>query len=93
MEISSDTIDEKHEEIEESLEDLLIFPTQKGLRRSMDMIKAYFVFEATIMRKIGFRDEDYQSTMEDQRHILNNAVKELNKGTQLAASSSACESC
>ena len=93
MEICSNTIDEKHEEIEDSLEDLQIFPTRKGLRRSFAMIKAYFVFEETIMRQIGFRDEDYQSMMEDQQHILNDAVKELNKGTQVAASSSTCESC
>jgi hypothetical protein len=90
MEICSNTIDEKHEEIEDSLEDLQIFPTRKGLRRSFAMIKAYFVFEETIMRQIGFRDEDYQSTMEDQRHILNNAVKDLNKRTQVAAANESC---
>ena len=91
--VSSDTMDEKLEEIEDSFEDLLIFPTRKGLRRSMEMIEAYFALEVEMMRQWGLQNgRHYQSTMEDQQAILNIARNELgNRARGLPAT--ACESC
>ena len=90
-------MDEKYEEIEDSLEDLLIFPTRKGLRQSMEMIEAYFAIEVEIMDRRQLREGHDQkqhhrrSTIEEeQQTILNIAKSELNERKQKHAS--ACES-
>lgn len=92
MDVSSDGMDEKYEDIEESLENLLIFPTRKGLRRSFEMIEAYFIIEVEIMQQLGISEQKHQSILEDQEIIVNIAKDELSIHKQKGASN-ACESC
>jgi len=87
-------MDESYEMVDLSLEDLLIFPTEQGLRRSMGMIEAYFSMEVGIMQKWGTeqRQNHYESIIHEHEAILNIAKIELNK-SQAPGSSCATESC
>ena len=89
-----DEIEEKQEAIEESLEDLLIFPTQKGLRRSVDMINSYFSLLGKQQDTAGrLQDRDYQSMMDDQQQIMDITRKELSGIRKFQAEPSGCDSC
>ena len=84
-------MDESHDEIEYSLEDLLIFPTRKGLRRSIELIEASFVLEVEIMKQLGVPKQTNESMMNEQREIVDIAKNELdNHATQVT--SNACAS-
>jgi hypothetical protein len=88
--LDNDTVEEKLEEIEESLVDLLIFPTQKGLRRSMDMIEAYSLLEVQMMKQRGISEQQQHSTIEEQQHILNIARNELNNRSSSQVNPESC---
>jgi hypothetical protein len=93
-----DEIDDTREDVDISLEDLLIFPNRDGLRRAVDKMASYFALEGEIMRKnIGsFTDGDYGSMIEDQENVAGIAMGELNKQQQQQqqqpASTSTCKS-
>ncbi|KAL7480933.1 hypothetical protein ACHAW6_006604 [Cyclotella cf. meneghiniana] len=70
MNVSLDEIEEKQEQIEESLEELLIFPTHNGLRRSADMIQSYFEYEITAIKGYSVGGMRYRSLKEGQDKIL-----------------------
>ena len=84
-------MEEKRDEIEESLEDLLIFPTRKGLRRSLDMITSYFDMEVQSMEDIAVPESKRQSILNDQNNIVNMAKKELNSDKLPGGSGACCE--
>ena len=85
-------IEERYDEIEESLDDLLIFPTRKGLRRSIEMMKALFVLEIETMKQLEIPAQISQSIMEEQQAILDAAKKELDNNNA-RVTSNAFESC
>jgi hypothetical protein len=90
--LGDDMMEEKQEEIEESLDDLLIFPTQKGLRRSMDMIEAYSMLEVQMMKQRGISEQQQHSSIEEQQHILDIARNELHNRSlsQVAVNPESC---
>lgn len=88
-----DEIDDSREDVEMSLEDLLIFPNRDGLRRAMDKMASYFALEGYIVRKnIGsFTNDDFVTMiLEKQERIAGIATVELNKHQQQPASTSTC---
>ncbi|KAL3798849.1 hypothetical protein HJC23_004637 [Cyclotella cryptica] len=80
MNVSLDEVEERQEEIEESLEELLIFPTHNGLRRSADMIQSYFEYETIAMKQYSVGDMRYRSIKEGQEKILG-IISEEQKST------------
>ena len=62
--MNSTSIEDRQESIEDSLDDLLIFPTRKGLHRSLDMLKSYFTFETDLLNK------DNNTTAEQYQSII-----------------------
>ncbi len=78
----TDTLEEARENVEESLDDLLIFPTKKGLRRSMKKIIEYFTSELEVIKGMEVSEKHSQSTFEEQENIVNIAKRELNKSAQ-----------
>ena len=88
MKVSMDTMEEQVEDIDDSLEDLLIFPTQKGLNRSVWMIQAYFAMEEKMMQQLQItigRDEPaYQSILEKQQGVLDIAKNEMDRKARVA---------
>ena len=52
------------------MDGLLIFPSQKILRRSLQRIDVYFANEERAMRLCCFPDEMHQAQLEDQRLIV-----------------------
>ena len=53
-----DNVEFFHDEIDESLENLLIFPTIKGLKRCSDLIEEYFRIEMKILAARGKKDNE-----------------------------------
>lgn len=96
---SSSTLLTTAEEVEESLEELLIFPTQKGLLHSMKMMRTYFEKEDDTMKKqistgtgTGTSTSThalYQSMIEDQQTILDIGISGIDNNRD----SSKKESC
>lgn len=82
--------DDNREEIEESLEDLLIFPTREGLRRSIRMIESYFSLEVQLAKDKGVKEQQYDTIVEEQRRIVKIATDALDRSQ--AVTSSSCES-
>ena len=78
LEVSMDTLEREQENIEESLDDLLIFPTLKGLRHSLKMIEAHFLNNEKFMEQRTCEQRTYQSQIDGQQLILNLARKVLN---------------
>ena len=101
MTISPDTdtpddMNEQRDDIEDSLDDLLIFPTRQGLRRSIDTMKSYFAKEIEFMKQqnnSSSKISQSQSIIESHEAVLKIGMKELNNRTQNVATSSSCESC
>ena len=83
-------MDDNREEIEESLEDLLIFPTREGLRRSIRMIESYFSLEVQLAKDKEVKEQQYETIVEEQRRIVKIATDALDR-SQLVTSNS-CES-
>ena len=87
-------LDIRYEEIDYSFEDLLIFPTVEGLRRSTAMIQSYFAMEEQIMKQCELdiinEGQYFQSTIVEQQAILEIAKYELNNRAQGSAYKS-CE--
>lgn len=91
---SSSTLLTMAEEVEDSLEELLIFPTQKGLMHSMKMMRTYFEKEDHTMKKqisTGGTSTQalYQSMIEDQQTILDIGISGIDNNRD----SSKKESC
>ena len=94
---SSSTLLTMAEEVEDSLEELLIFPTQKGLMHSMKMMRTYFEKEDDTMKKqistgTGTSTSTqalYQSMIEDQQTILDIGISGIDNNRD----SSKKESC
>lgn len=87
-------MDDKFEQIEDSLEDLLIFPTQQGLRRSIKLIEECFDMEGQLVKEHGTRmtkHGHYKSMVDDQQELLDNAREEIS-GNKLRASPTGCAS-
>jgi len=84
--MSSDEMNEQREEIEESLDDLLIFPTLKGFRRSTEAIKSYFALEIEFMKQHNSDDAASQSITDSHEAIKGIGMKELNGRVQNASS-------
>ena len=95
MTISPDDMNEQRDDIEDSLDDLLIFPTRQGLRRSIDTMKSYFAKEIEFMKQQNNSSSSIlsQSIIEGHEAVLKIGMKELNNRTQNVATSSSCESC
>mmetsp|Transcript_7273 Transcript_7273/g.10678 ORF Transcript_7273/g.10678 Transcript_7273/m.10678 type:complete len:102 (+) Transcript_7273:364-669(+) len=84
-----DRLEGEHEDVEESLENLLILPTEQSLRRVLKQIAVHFAHEEAFMTKYKFDQEAFSTQIEDQRRILNMAQKELLK-TAVASSEDGC---
>lgn len=90
--ISKDSITMKQDDILESFDDLLIFPTRQGLRRLMNMIQSYFSLEAEIILKQTKSDNgNKESFIAEQNEIMGMGLNELNSQSQ-GASKSSCGS-
>ena len=70
-------LQDEQEEIEEAMDDLLIFPSQSILRRSLQRIQVHFANEERAMRLCGFSDESYRAQMNDQKRIVGMARSAL----------------
>ena len=94
------------EEIDDSLEDLLIFPTQAGLKRSLQLMEDYFALERDVLveqrrtRRISSSDHDdrQQPSLEDalvsrQSSILSIAQSELTNRKTISLSTSTPATC
>ena len=84
-------MDDNREEIEESLEDLLIFPTREGLRRSIRMIESYYCLEVQLAKDKGVKEQQYNTIVEEQLRIVKIATDALDR-SQAVTSRSSCES-
>ena len=89
--MNSTSIEDRQESIEDSLDDLLIFPTRKGLRQSLSIIKLYFTLETELLNKDNniITSEQYQSIIQSQNAILDTIHTELNDNT--ISSNKSCE--
>jgi len=81
--MNSTSIEDRQESIEDSLDDLLIFPTRKGLRQSLSIIKLYFTLETELLNQNKdnntiITSEQYQSIIQSQNTILDTINTELN---------------
>ena len=91
--MNSTSIEDRQELIEDSLDDLLIFPTRKGLHRSLDMLKSYFTLETKLLNQNKDNTtakEQYQSIIQSQNAILDTINTELNDNT-ISSLSQSCE--
>lgn len=91
--LTVDRILEEQEVIDEALEDLLILPTAVALRRSLELLKAYFSREEIFLTQVELDREAYRSHMDDQQRIVRIASVELNSLKMPAASSSLSNHC
>ena len=89
--ISKDSITMKQDDILESFDDLLIFPTRQGLRRLMNMIQSYFSLEAEILKQTKSDNGNKESFIAEQNEIMGMGLNELNSQSQ-GASKSSCGS-
>uniref|UniRef100_A0A7S2A794 Hemerythrin-like domain-containing protein n=1 Tax=Trieres chinensis TaxID=1514140 RepID=A0A7S2A794_TRICV len=66
-------LENEHDDIEEAMDDLLIFPSGEVFRRSLKLVESHFANEKAVMKEHGFEAKyrDYQ--MEDQQRILHMA--------------------
>jgi hypothetical protein len=76
-----DAMDESREDVESSLEDLIIFPNRDGLRRVVDGMASHFALEEEIVRTcIGsFPERGCSWVAEEQDQIMGIASAELSK--------------
>jgi hypothetical protein len=98
-----DAIDESREEVESSLEDLLIFPNGEGLRRAMEGLASHFALEGEVMRSgrgcttagssLSFPERDRDWAVEEQDRIMGIASGELNRRRRAPPSSTPSTSC
>lgn len=77
-EVTMHTLEEEFEDVEESLDDLLIFPSVNALRRSLTLIKSYFAHEHILMKQCKFSQDDYTSQIAEQEQILSIVGKDMN---------------
>lgn len=87
---NSEVMDEKMEEIDDSFEDLLIFPTRDGLRRSLRMIEIYFAMEREFLSQYTLRNDTKKGLIEEQQSVLDIGRKEINKKGQVGSSTASC---
>ena len=92
-----DAMDDSREDVESSLEDLLIFPNRDGLRRVVDGMASHFALEGEIMRIITCigsslpeRDCSCSWVVEEQDRILGIANGELNEQRTTPSTTSTC---
>ena len=95
MSCSIDELKEKQEDISDLLDELFIFPTRKGLQKTMDVIRSYFalekvVFTRTVNENIIITDEQYRQIVDDQEHIINGGKNILSH--DVSTNSSCCKS-
>ena len=76
--ISQDSLIEEQDDILESFDDLLIFPTRQGLRRLMNMIQSYFIVEEEMLKQIKCDEADKVSIAAEQNEIMDMGTSELN---------------
>jgi len=91
--MNSISIEDRQESIEDSLDDLLIFPTRKGLHRSLDLLGSYFTLETNLLNQNKddtITAEQYQSIIQSQNAILDTINTELNDNT-ISSSNNSCE--
>ena len=92
--MNSISIEDRQESIEDSLDDLLIFPTRKGLRQSLSIIKLYFTLETNLLNQIkdsSITSEQYKSIIQSQNTILDTINTELNDNNTISSSNKSCE--
>ena len=77
-EVDVDELEEKFEDIEECLDDLLIFPNQETLRRSLAQINIFFTMISSFALDLD------ASEVAEQKQILD-LVAKLNEGKVLTA--------
>ena len=91
--MNSTSIEDRQESIEDSLDDLLIFPTRKGLRQSLSVIKLYFTLETELLNQnkdnSTITSEQYKSIIQSQKAILDTIHTELNDNK--ISSNKSCE--
>jgi hypothetical protein len=86
-------MEEEREQIEESLEDLLIFPAQGQLQRSLKLIKTHFIHEENFLEQSGLEKHTYKYHLSDQQRILTMILNELDRSKKILSSSGdACKS-
>ena len=91
--MNANKIEEIQEDIEESLDDLLIFPTKEGLRITTHMITSYFQLEVETMKQYNgtkISDQQYESIVSDQETVVDIATRELNGGKAHKKKSESC---
>mmetsp|Transcript_3896 Transcript_3896/g.6733 ORF Transcript_3896/g.6733 Transcript_3896/m.6733 type:complete len:95 (-) Transcript_3896:217-501(-) len=66
-------LQDEQEAVAEAMDDLLIFPSQEVLRRSLQRIEGHFANEERAMRRCGFSDEKYEEQMKYQKQIVDMA--------------------
>lgn len=81
--ISIDGIVDEHEEIEDLLEGLLIFPDQKGLRNASKRIQVLFEHEKSFMETSGFSNSAHDSHAKTKTAILQIIDREMNGSMQV----------
>ena len=74
-------LQDEQEAIADAMDDLMIFPSQEVLRRSLQQIEVHFANEERAMRQRGVSDDNYEALMKDQKQIVDLARSAL----QLAA--------
>ena len=94
--MNSTSIEDRQESIEDSLDDLLIFPTRKGLCQSLSIIKSYFSLETELLNQnkdnyATITSEQYQSIIQSQNAILDTINTELNDNNTISSSNKSCE--
>ena len=80
---SMEDIESEHEEIEELLEGLLIFPNQNGLRKVSKRLRALFEHEERWMQDSGSSNSAYEAHATSKTKILELVDREMNGSIKL----------
>ena len=70
-----DRIEEEQEEIDDALEDLLIFPTQNVLRRLVQRLENHFAHEEAFLKQWNVPSRDSDAQVQGQQRIMNLASR------------------
>ena len=83
-------IEDEQEAIEERMEDLLIFPSEDVLRKSLPLIESHFSNETAAMRQGAFAREDFVLQKDGQNEIMDIAWAAL-KSRPVEVAASCCK--
>ena len=91
-EITIDSIKEEHEQMEELLEGLLIFPNLSGLHRGYKLAEVLFAHEQQILLSVkdAMDKTDVTSVTDRQKKILKIFRKEINNPSPAGLNCGSC---